>query len=179
MVLLGLSSYYGRQVYEAFPGLTKAIPWLGIISLLFMGVLCFHMRRQVVEMEVEPFYRGGLFWLVGMTLTVPVVAIVVSESIMVTPAERMHVVKYGWLGVCLFYGINFSLVRWRVLVALIGGLLTGAAEEGFQYFLPHRVGDINDVIVDGACSGAGVILALLSLAWLTLSNKGTQIKGQQ
>lgn len=72
--------------------------------------------------------------------------------------ERIHLVKYGILGFLIVYNLKNQSIKFKLLKALLYGLLIASIDEGFQYFLPYRVGDLRDVCFGGigALWGAGL-----------------------
>jgi hypothetical protein len=74
--------------------------------------------------------------------------------------ERFHFIEYGLLTL-LFYR------AWRgrgdasvFVLPLLASLLVGIADEGVQWFIPSRVGEARDVLLDGAASLCGLLFAL-------------------
>lgn len=74
--------------------------------------------------------------------------------------ERFHFVEYGLL-TWLFYGVW----REREDVAPIAGpilaaLLVGIGDESLQWFIPARIGELHDVMLDGAAAVCGLLFSL-------------------
>ena len=74
--------------------------------------------------------------------------------------ETFHFVEYGVLTL-LFY------LAWRpiddvsvLVLPALAGLLVGTLDEWFQWFIPSRVGEIRDVILDGAAVACGVLFGI-------------------
>ena len=66
-------------------------------------------------------------------------------------------VPWGFLTFILFYTIDRPTLQTYVLTTLLGLSLT-LSIEAYQYFLPSRVADINDVIWNSAGTVLGAIL---------------------
>ena len=69
--------------------------------------------------------------------------------------ERWHIVQYGILGVLWWAALPVG--GWRrgiAAAALAGG--AGWLDEGVQYFLPDRVYDLWDVLLNAVSGVAGV-----------------------
>jgi len=64
---------------------------------------------------------------------------------------------WGFFAFIFLYSIDRPTVQTYVLTILLG-LTFSAAIEGWQYFLPSRVADINDIIWNTAGTIAGAIL---------------------
>ena len=89
----------------------------------------------------------------------------------VDAVERFHFVEYG-LVTLLFYR------AWRpagdlsaLVLPVLAGLLVGTVEEWFQWFIPARVGDVRDVLLNGVAIGCGLLfsLAVMPPARMTLT----------
>ena len=66
------------------------------------------------------------------------------------PEERIHLVEYAVLGALLVRSFQQLRVRrimpWTLLICMV----VAGLDEGFQWILPWRVGDIRDVAIDTA-----------------------------
>jgi hypothetical protein len=78
----------------------------------------------------------------------------------VDAAERFHFIEYGLVAV-LFYK------TWRpsgdasvVVMPLLAGVLVGTCEEWLQWFVPARVGEWRDVLLNLVAVGCGVLFSL-------------------
>ena len=74
--------------------------------------------------------------------------------------ETFHVVEYGMLTL-LFY------LAWRpsddvsvFVLPLLAGLLVGTLDEWFQWFIPSRVGELRDVLLDGTAVACGLLFSI-------------------
>jgi hypothetical protein len=75
-------------------------------------------------------------------------------------AERFHFVEYGLIAV-LFYK------AWRpagdgavIILPILSGIIVGTLEEWLQWYVPGRVGEAKDVLLNLFAVGAGVLFAL-------------------
>jgi len=76
------------------------------------------------------------------------------------PEERIHLIEYGFLGFLLFRLFDSSF-RFSFFIALFLVLLFGILDEIIQFFLPNRVGDLKDVIVNFLGGLWGILLSNL------------------
>jgi VanZ family protein len=74
--------------------------------------------------------------------------------------ETFHFVEYGILTL-LFY------LAWRpiddasvLVLPVLAGLLVGTLDEWFQWFIPSRVGELRDVVLNGAAVGCGLLFSV-------------------
>jgi VanZ like protein len=74
--------------------------------------------------------------------------------------QRFHFVEYGVI-TFLFYRAWRALEDPAILVLpVLAGLLVGTADEWLQWFIPNRVGEIADVLLNGIAIGCGVLFSL-------------------
>ncbi|NQU94849.1 MAG: VanZ family protein [Candidatus Omnitrophica bacterium] len=76
-------------------------------------------------------------------------------------AERLHVIEYGLLGYLALRDFSGKGLRGTISdcikPALLFVLWVSMLDEGFQWILPYRTGDIRDVITNMASGFLGVI----------------------
>jgi hypothetical protein len=74
--------------------------------------------------------------------------------------ERFHFVEYGFI-TFLFYRVWQDRANVEALLfPLLAGLIVGTLDEGFQWLVPARVGELHDVLLDGAAVACGVAFSL-------------------
>jgi VanZ like protein len=74
--------------------------------------------------------------------------------------ERFHFVEYGFLTL-LFYRVWSERANvTSVVYPLLAGMMIGTFDEGFQWLVPARVGELRDVLLDGAAVGCGLVFAI-------------------
>src|SRR4029453_1757889 len=74
--------------------------------------------------------------------------------------QRFHFVEYGVI-TFLFYRAWRRLQDPAMLVMpILGSLLVGTADEWLQWFIPNRVGEIADVLLNGIAIGCGLLFSL-------------------
>ncbi|HEY3042649.1 MAG TPA: VanZ family protein [Vicinamibacterales bacterium] len=74
--------------------------------------------------------------------------------------ETFHFVEYGVLTLLLY-------LAWRpiddvsvLVLPVLAGVLVGTLDEWFQWFIPSRVGEIRDVILDCAAVACGLLFSI-------------------
>jgi hypothetical protein len=75
-------------------------------------------------------------------------------------AERFHFIEYGFLAVLFYKAFRPSDDGSVILVPLTAGLLVGSLEEWLQWYVPARVGEAKDVLLNGFSVAAGVLFGL-------------------
>lgn len=71
--------------------------------------------------------------------------------------QRFHFVEYGAI-TFLFYRAWKPLEDSAALVLpVLAGLIVGTADEWLQWFIPNRVGEIADILLNGIAIGCGLL----------------------
>jgi VanZ family protein len=74
--------------------------------------------------------------------------------------QRFHFIEYGVI-TFLFYRAWRALEDPAILVLpVLAGMLVGTADEWLQWFIPNRVGEIADVLLNGIAIGCGLLFSL-------------------
>jgi hypothetical protein len=77
----------------------------------------------------------------------------------VDAVERFHFVEYG-LVTYLFYRAWRDLEDASIVVLpVFAGLIVGTLEEWFQWFVPVRVGEMKDILLNGVAIGCGLLVS--------------------
>lgn len=78
----------------------------------------------------------------------------------VDAVQRFHFVEYGAIAF-LFYR------AWRPLddpaifiLPVLAGLIVGTADEWLQWFIPNRIGEMDDIFLNGIAIGCGLLFSL-------------------
>jgi VanZ family protein len=74
--------------------------------------------------------------------------------------QRFHFVEYGVIGF-LFYRAWRALEDPAIVVLpVLAGILVGTADEWLQWFIPNRVGEIADILLNGIAIGCGLVFSV-------------------
>jgi len=74
--------------------------------------------------------------------------------------QRFHFIEYGVI-TFLFYRAWRPLEDPAILILpVLAGLVVGTADEWLQWFIPNRVGEIADVLLNGIAIGCGLLFSL-------------------
>jgi VanZ family protein len=74
--------------------------------------------------------------------------------------ERFHFVEYGAI-TYLFYRVWRDRADWSALaLPAAAAFIVGVAEEGYQWFLPARVGELKDVWLNGVVIACGLLFSV-------------------
>jgi hypothetical protein len=99
-------------------------------------------------------------------------------------AERFHFVEYGFLAVLFYKAWRPSGDGAVLVMPLLCGVLVGTLEEWLQWFVPARVGEAKDVLLNLFSVGSGVLFAIgldpptrLTLTLQPQSRRGVAVLG--
>jgi hypothetical protein len=74
--------------------------------------------------------------------------------------ERFHFVEYGFI-TFLFYRVWHDRANVEALLfPLLAGIIVGTLDEGFQWLVPARVGELHDVLLDIAAVACGLAFSI-------------------
>jgi glycopeptide antibiotics resistance protein len=112
--------------------------------------------------KVDPIPFEDLRHLAHRIANRPVSTRVIALIVVPIIANVLLFVPWGFLLFIALYTVDRPTVQTYVLTLLLG-LTFACAIEAWQYFLPSRVADINDIIWNTAGTLAGAILAHLRM----------------
>ena len=79
----------------------------------------------------------------------------------VRPEEKIHLLEYGVLGVLLYNALKVDLDRFDPMLYIIGGVFcfgAGIVDEVIQLYLPNRVFDWKDVVINFISGVMGLLI---------------------
>ena len=146
------------QYYRLIIGGTVGV---AVVAAVVLGVTAIRRRDVVPAAEHRHRLAARRYWLIAAAVVVATVyaRIVSSGNADLDVVERFHFVEYGLI-TFLFYRV------WRrepdvsaVVVPGCAALMVGIADEGLQWFVPGRVGELHDVWLDGAAIVCGLLFS--------------------
>jgi VanZ family protein len=78
----------------------------------------------------------------------------------VDAAERFHFVEYGFIAMLYFKAWRPSADAAPLVLPIVAGFIVGTLEEWLQWFVPSRVGEMRDVMLNLIAVGCGVLFCL-------------------
>ena len=160
-VIISLS-LFGRIIVETFSSLKSIAPIVGVLVIL--GCLYHIIRRPG-----ENFGKWTSTKLLGRNSAITLIAIAlcayISELLIVDPIERIHFVKYGLLAILIFAGQSGNNTLRKLIPAIILSSSLGCIDESIQYFVPNRVFDMRDILLNLTGSLYGAVFISLTLLW--------------
>jgi VanZ like protein len=146
--------YVRAWIRSQFPGQFVRIVGglIGVVGLAAIGIALARIRERRAVRYLA--IAGALIcaaWYSAATATgVPEVDVV----------QRFHFIEYGLI-TFLFYR------AWRpledlsiVILPALAGLLVGTADEWLQWFIPNRVGELDDIFLNGIAIACGLVFSL-------------------
>ncbi|MFW2372888.1 MAG: VanZ family protein [Gammaproteobacteria bacterium] len=142
-MFIPLLSYYGRSLQNLLNQII-AMDKLGILLTLLLLTIVLMAARWLHQSNPSKLWLT-LFWFVPLFIVIPMMLPIAIE--------RMHFIVFGIFGFV-------SLLLWnRVPGLLLCGLVAGM-DELFQWWLPDRVGDLRDVLINMLAVYGGALFAM-------------------
>lgn len=143
LLFIPLLSYSGRSLQNLLNQIVTA-DILGILLALLLLAIVLVAGRWLYQSNPEKLWLT-LFWFIPLFIVIPLMLPIAIE--------RMHFIVFGMFGFV-------SLLYWNKLPGLvICGLMAGL-DEVFQWWLPDRVGDMRDVLINLVAVYGGGLFAL-------------------
>lgn len=107
-------------------------------------------------------HRGARIAVMAAALTIGLIytRLMSAGDPAIDAVERVHFIEYGAIAV-LFYRV------WRragdastIIMPLLCGFIVGTLDEWLQWFIPYRVGEMKDVILNLTALGCGVLFGV-------------------
>lgn len=98
--------------------------------------------------------------LAAMALGVSYATVTSTGNPEVDAVERFHFIEYGLIAALLYRAWRPRDDGSPLVMPLVAGVIVGACEEWFQWFIPARVGEIRDVLLNSAAIACGLIFSL-------------------
>lgn len=165
VILVGL--FFGRAIERTSPALMLSLPLIGIVALLLVFASLYWLFRNQ-KIQTPHLGRGILFALLAAAIS-----IYGASSLVVAPIERIHFVKYGLLAFCVFFWSKEQKCLTSGLKSFAITATIGALEESSQLYIPDRVFDPRDLLLN---SVGAVIGALLACAISSSFSQSTSVK---
>lgn len=141
-------------VQRALPG-----QYVTIIGAAVAVAVAVAMFAAVARIRDRRSLRYGLL-VAALAIGVAYARATASGVAEVDAVERFHFVEYGLLAI-LYYEV------WRnredlssLALPVVAGILVGVLDESVQWFIPARVGEMRDVLLNGIALVCGLLFAV-------------------
>ena len=106
------------------------------------------------------FYHTSGRWLPYLALAaIAVVYGYLLQVYAIYPAERLHLVEYGFVGFFLFRALRFDMGRLNAYIAaLVLTAVIGFVDESIQWVLPQRYFEMKDVQLNAISGALGLLV---------------------
>jgi len=143
LAFIPLLSYSGRSLQNILNQIITEDD-LGLLLVILMVAIVLIAGRWLNQKNPSKLWRTQ-FWFVPLFVIIPLMLPITIE--------RVHFIVFGIFGFV-------SLLLWnRVPGLIICGLMAGM-DEVFQWWLPDRVGDLRDVLINMIAVYGGAMFAL-------------------
>jgi VanZ family protein len=141
-------------ILRAFPG-----QFVAIMGIAVGVATCAALGAAVIRIRDRRLLRYGLIVLALVTAVTYSIRSQLGNPVS-DAVERFHFVEYGVI-TFLFYRAWRPLDDGGVLtLPILAGLIVGTLEEWFQWFIPARIGEVRDVLLNGAAIVSGLLFSL-------------------
>ena len=143
LMFIPLLSYSGRSLQNMLNQIISADN-LGILLVILLSALALAASRWLYQTNPSKLVIS-LIWFIPLFIVIPLM--------LPLAIERVHFIVFGMFGFV-------SLLLWRKMPGLlICGLMAGL-DEVFQWWLPDRVGDFRDVLINMLAVYGGALFVL-------------------
>jgi len=143
VVLIVLLSIFGRDIQLLLFARIDSIYIAGSVFIVLFGFLfALWRKRRKYHIQKRTFLAATVLLLGG-------IAAVQLRYLM--PAEAVHFLVFSWLG-------WVATTVFGPLNAVVAVVSVAFGDELLQYYLPSRIGDIHDVIINLLSGFIGIIL---------------------
>jgi VanZ family protein len=158
-IVLLVGSVFGRTLERGFPEYIPLIPHLAAVFVLssLLATLIYSVRQ--VRSSRITISRDRILAVCLLAPATALLVVATCETMIVAPIERIHFVKYGMLCVFLFFSQQAPRSITQLGAAALLSLSIGIVEECLQFFVPDRVFDFRDILLNTSAVLAGSALA--------------------
>jgi len=131
-----------------------AVRHLGTVIIVGGALaLIFRLLRKV---------RGQIWRYVGLLFAAAAYAYLLGEFARF-PAERLHLVEYGFMGYVIFRALRMDVGKgWAYVGAWGIAVLVGVGDECIQWVLPQRFFEVKDIQLNAVSAALGLVIACIA-----------------
>lgn len=139
---------------RAFPDQFLAILITGVIVLIALGVAA--AVRHIRDRHARRYGAMATAMIVAGAYSLATA----TGSPDVDWAERVHFVEYGLIAFLFYRAWRGAGDPSSVAMPMMAGLFVGTAEEWLQWFIPVRVGELHDVLLNLVAVSCGLVFSI-------------------
>jgi hypothetical protein len=154
-----LSAPFMGQIRAALQSSLPSGGFRILVGACLVGAVAFAIGAAVVRVREHRGRRYGAL-IVALTIALVYARATSSGNPSVDVVERFHFVEYGLLAM-LFYRVWQYHGDVSTLIApSLAAISVATLDEWLQWFVPARVGELRDVVLDGVAIGCGLLFVL-------------------
>lgn len=139
---------------RAFPEQFLAILVTGVIVLIALGVAA--AVRHIRDRHARRYGAIATAMIAASAYSLATA----TGSPDVDWAERVHFVEYGLIAFLFYRAWRGAGDPSSVVMPMMAGLFVGTAEEWLQWFIPVRVGELHDVLLNLVAVSCGLVFSV-------------------
>jgi hypothetical protein len=139
---------------DTFPHQYRAI----IVTAVF-GSITVAIAYGVLRIRDRRLFRYGCI-VAALTLGTGYALISRTGDPAIDAVERFHFVEYGLIALLFYRAWSYVDDASLLILPVLAAMLVGIAEEWLQWFIPARVGELHDVMLNSWAVGCGLLFAL-------------------
>lgn len=145
VVLIGLLSLFGRDIQLLLISRidSRFIAWT-VFTILFGILYILWNKRGRYHIQKRTFLATTVLLLAGIAAV---------QLRYLLPAEAVHFLVFSWLG-------WVSITVFGPLYGAVAVISVAVGDEMLQYYLPSRIGDIHDVVINLLSGFIGILLKI-------------------
>lgn len=157
---IAVGATFGRVLSNTYPLLVDIIPYLGgAIGIIVITAAAINRWGSLTLDSSIANKKKFAYRLTACMLTI-ILACTACELLISFPIERVHFVKYGTLAFLLFFSFTSNNNYRRFVENTLLTSLVGLLEECIQIWIPDRVFDYRDIVLNILASFFGSLLAV-------------------
>ena len=139
---------------DTFPGQYRAIILIAVFGSIALAVVVALLRIR----DRRAFRYGCI--VTALTLGTAYALWSRTGDPAIDAVERFHFVEYGLMTLLFYRAWSYTNDGSLLILPVLSALLVGIAEEWLQWFIPARVGEFRDVMLNLWAIGCGLLFAL-------------------
>lgn len=141
-----LVSVFGRKIQRLIPELEQYIPYFGVIFMVIIVIGAFRyfrLEHGIISANWKQLYVFSSITVIAVGLLAIIIPVITNYQI-----EQAHVLKYGILSLLIFFSQKNITYTRRFLLTLLLSSSVGVSEETLQIWIPDRIFDPADIILN-------------------------------
>ena len=146
VIFIFFISVFGRKIQRLFPVLEQYIPYFGVIFMIIIVIEAyryFQLEHGIKSANWKQLYVFSSITVIALGMLAIIIPVITNYKI-----EQAHVLKYGILALLIFFSQKNTTYTRRFLLTLVLSSAVGITEETLQIWIPDRVFDPADIVLN-------------------------------